>query len=169
RKKILFVEGTSQSLDQPLYSLVFPEVSVVGKASWRDVEHTVRAIRAAENLHWLRVFGIVDSDGRSNDEIDELKNDGIYAVPAYSVEALYYHLEIQCRVSQRHSAVVGGNAEDRLKNAKEQALKAVAEHSARLSEKVAEKAIRADVLKQLPGKNEIKEAKPINISVDTAA
>ena len=144
-------------------------MSVIGKSSSREVEQTVRAIRGAENLHWLRVFGIVDSDGRLNDEITQLKNDGIYGVPAYSVEALYYHPEIQLRVAQRHSAVVGGNAEDRLNNAKQQALAAMAEHSARMSERVAEKTIRGDVLKQIPGKNEIKEAKPIEIKIDTAA
>jgi hypothetical protein len=53
RKKILFVEGTTQSLDQPLYSLVFPQASVIGKFSSREVEQTVRAIRGTENLHWL--------------------------------------------------------------------------------------------------------------------
>src|SRR5204863_4183036 len=87
RKKILFVEGTKQSLDQPLYSLLFPEVSVIAKSGSREVEQTVRGIRGAENLHWLRVFGIVDSAGRSKEEIDTLKVDGVYAVPAYSVEA----------------------------------------------------------------------------------
>src|SRR5207237_5411026 len=73
RKKILFVEGTKQSLDQPLYSLLFPEASVIGKSSSREVEQTVRGIRGTENLHWLRVFGIVDSDGRSKAEIGVLK------------------------------------------------------------------------------------------------
>jgi hypothetical protein len=37
-----------------------------------------------------------------------------------------------------------------------------------LSEKVAEKTIRADVLKQIPGKNDIKDGKPITIDIDTA-
>lgn len=169
RKKILFVEGTSQSLDQPLYSLVFCEVSVIGKSSSRDVEHMVRAIRGAENLHWLRVFGIVDSDGRPQEEISKLKNDGIYGVPAYSVEALYYHPEIQGRIAQRHCAVIGGNAEDRITNARQQALAAIDEHAVRMSQKVAEKTIRGDVLKQLPGKHEIEKTKPINIDIDTAA
>jgi hypothetical protein len=164
-----FVEGTKQSLDQPLYSLLFPEVSVIGKSSSREVEQTVRGIRAAENLHWLRVFGVVDSDGRSKEEIDRLRLDGIYAVPAYSVEALYYHPEIQRRVAQRHSAVVGGNPTDRLSYAKDQALAAVNEHSVRLCEKVAEKTIRADVLKRIPGKNEIKDGKPIQVEIEVAA
>jgi ABC-type cobalamin/Fe3+-siderophores transport system ATPase subunit len=168
RKKILFVEGTSQSLDQPLYGLVFPEVSVIGKSSSRDVEHTVRAIRGAENLHWLRVFGIVDSNGRLNEEINQLKHDGIYAVPAYSVEALYYHPEIQRRVAVRHSAVIGGNADDRITNAKQQALAAIHEHAVRMSQKVAEKTIRADVFKHLPGKHEIEEGTPIDIDINVA-
>jgi ABC-type cobalamin/Fe3+-siderophores transport system ATPase subunit len=169
RKKILFVEGTTQSLDQPLYSLVFREVSVIGKSSSRDVEYTVYAIRGAENLHWLRVFGIIDSDGRPQQEISELKHDGIYAVPAYSVEALYYHPEIQRRVAQRHSAVIGGDVEERITNAKQQALAAIDEHAVRMSQKVAEKTIRGEVFKQLPGKQEIEEGKAINIDIDTAA
>jgi ABC-type cobalamin/Fe3+-siderophores transport system ATPase subunit len=166
RKKILFVEGTRQSLDQPLYSLVFPEVSVIGKSGCRQVEQMVRAIREAENLHWLRVYGIVDSDGRPPDEIGELKARGIYAVPAYSVEALYYHREIQRRVAARHSVVVGGDPEQRLKTASDQALAAIDEHATRMSEKIAEKTIRAEMLRRLPGKDEIKEAKPIRIDVD---
>ncbi len=168
RQKILFVEGTNQSLDQPLYSLTFREVSVISKSSSHEVEETVRAIRGAEDLHWLRVFGIVDSDGRPKEEINQLKNDGIYAVPAYSVEALYYHPEIQHRIAVRHSAVVGGNADDRITNAKQQALAAIDEHAERMSQKVAEKTIRGDVLKQLPGKHQIEEGNPIDIDIDVA-
>jgi hypothetical protein len=31
RRKMLFVEGTTRSLDAPLYSLLFPQVSVIPK------------------------------------------------------------------------------------------------------------------------------------------
>jgi hypothetical protein len=54
RKKILFVEGTHQSLDGPLYALLFPDVSIIAKASCRDVELAVVGIRGAGNLHWVR-------------------------------------------------------------------------------------------------------------------
>src|SRR5205823_11615544 len=53
-------------------------------------------------------------------------------------------------------------------NARQQALAAIDEHSARMSEKVAEKAIRAEITKQVPGKNELKDGKPIEIKIDTA-
>jgi len=171
RKKILFVEGTGtgRSLDQPFYSLVFPEVSVIAKSSCRDVEHAVTGVRSAANLHWLRSFGIVDSDGRQTADIEQLKQQGIYAVPAYSVEALYYHPEIQQRVTKRHAAVTGKNPQTMLADAKNAALIALNQHAERMSRKVAEKAIRARVIEQIPGKAAIMAGQPLEIRIDIAA
>ena len=76
RRKLLFIEGTEQSLDKPLYALVFPNVSIVAKSSCRDVEHAVSGIREANDLHWLHAFGIVDNDRRTQDDIDRLKRKG---------------------------------------------------------------------------------------------
>jgi ABC-type cobalamin/Fe3+-siderophores transport system ATPase subunit len=73
RRKILFIEGTERSLDKPLYSLVFPNVSVVAKSSCRDVEHAVNSIRDSGNLHWLNAFGIIDNDRRTEADINRLK------------------------------------------------------------------------------------------------
>ena len=169
RKKILFVEGTDRSLDQPLYSLIFPEVSIVAKSSCRDVEHAVTGVRGAENLHWLRAFGIVDSDGRPTAVIEALKQQGIHAVPAYSVEALYYHPETQRRVTERHAAVTGANPQAQLANAKTAALAAINGHADRMTERVAEKAIRAEVFRNIPGQAEVKAKQKFNLSIDIAA
>jgi ABC-type cobalamin/Fe3+-siderophores transport system ATPase subunit len=171
RKKILFVEGvgTGRSLDQPLYSLVFPGISVIAKSSCRDVEHAVVGVRGAATLHWIRAFGIVDSDAKDEDEIDQLKQQGIYAVPAYSVEALYYHPEIQRRVAARHAAVIGADPQTQLTDAKNAALAAIKQHGDRMSEKVSEKAIRGEVIRQIPGKVEIKAGHPLSITIDIAA
>ncbi|MEH2078530.1 MAG: AAA family ATPase [Nostoc sp.] len=79
RRKLLFVEGTERSLDKPLYSLMFPNVSVVAKSNCRDVEHAVSSIRDAGNLHWLHAFGIVDNDRRTEADINQLKQKGVYA------------------------------------------------------------------------------------------
>lgn len=170
RKKILFVEGATgtRSLDQPLYSLVFPEVSVVAKASCRDVEHAVTGVRGAADLHWLHAFGIVDSDARPAQEIEELKLQGIYAVPAYSIEALYFHPEIQRRIAQRHSAVTGTDPEVQLANAKVAAVTAIAAHAVRMTERVAEKTIRAEVFRNLPRRAEVQAGIPLNLSIDVA-
>lgn len=171
RKKILFVEGITggRSLDQPIYNLVFPEVSIIAKSSWRDVEAAVAGIRGASNLHWLKAFGIVDSDGRQVAEIGQLKQRGIYAVPAYSVEALYYHPEIQRRVAERHAAVMGQKPDTLLTDAKNVALAALSQHADRMSRRVAEKAIRSRVIQQIPGKAEIEAGRPVEIRIDIAA
>ena len=63
RQKILFVEGTDNSLDKPLYSLVFPMVSVIARGTCQEVDQAVAGARAAQELHWLQAFGIADSDG----------------------------------------------------------------------------------------------------------
>jgi ABC-type molybdenum transport system ATPase subunit/photorepair protein PhrA len=56
RKKILFIEGKGASLDKPLYSLMFPNVSVISRDSWKDVAHSVATIRHAQDLLWVKAF-----------------------------------------------------------------------------------------------------------------
>lgn len=122
RKKILFIEGDERSLDKPLYSLLFPNTSVISKSGCRDVEHAVTSIRDAENLHWLNAYGIVDNDRRTQSDIDRLKSEGIYAISLYAVESLYYHPDIQRKVAERSAAVTGEDAATRTVNAKSAAL-----------------------------------------------
>jgi hypothetical protein len=169
RRTILFTEGTDKSLDKPLYSLVFPNTSVVAKESCRDVERVVCGIRDSDGLHWVTAFGIVDNDGRTQENIDQLKAKGIYAVPIYSVESIYYHPDIQRRIAERHAAVTGDDAPTRLANAKLAALAAVRLHIPRLSELAALRAIRKRVLGHLPTKEKIAEGSPIEISINVAA
>lgn len=155
RSKILFVEGTGQSLDKPLYSLLFPNVSVVAKSSCRDVEQSVTGIRNSTDLHWVQAFGIVDNDRRPQDDLDDLKAKGIYAVPFYSVESIYYHPKIQERIAKRQAATNGTDAAKSLNDAKTAVLSAVKQKVEHLSARVAEKAIREALLKYLPKQKDI--------------
>jgi len=169
RRKILFVEGTERSLDKPLYSLVFPNVSVVAKSSCRDVEHAVCSIRDSGNLHWLSAFGIVDNDRRTEADINQLKEKGIYALSVFSVESIYYHPCVQHYVAQRHVIVTGGDATLRLGSAKTAAINAIRQHVQRLSERTAEKALREEFFRHLPRREEIASGNPINVSIDVGS
>lgn len=169
RRKLIFIEGTEQSLDKPLYSLIFPNISIVAKSSCYDVENAVSGIRNAVNLHWLDAFGIIDNDRRTQVDLDRLLGKGVYALPVHSVESIYYHPEIQNRVVTRHANVTGDDASARLADAKTAALRAVAPHAQRLSGRAVEKALREQVLRQLPGQPEIQAAVPIEIFLDVAA
>jgi hypothetical protein len=166
RKKILFVEGADRSLDKLLYSLVFPNVSVIAKATCRDVEYAVTGIRDADDLHWLRAFGIVDNDRRSREEIDGLRAKGIYAISVFSVESIYYHPELQRRLAERHAAVTGEDANECLSRATSGAISTIRPHVRRLGERTAERIIREQVFKQLPGRREIAAGGETVISID---
>lgn len=166
RRKLLFVEGVEHSLDKPLYSLIFPHVSVVAKSSCRDVEHAVSGIRDAAGLHWLHAFGIVDNDRRAADDIAALKRKGVYAVSVFSVESIYYHPEIQRRVAHRQSAANGGDAEALLDAAKAAAIAAIAPHVQRLSERVVEASLRQELMSKLPKRSDIAAAQAVQVAID---
>jgi energy-coupling factor transporter ATP-binding protein EcfA2 len=166
RRKLLFVEGEDRSLDKPLYSLVFPQVSVIAKSTCRDVEHSVSGIRDAGGLHWLHAFGIVDNDRRSLDDIDALRSKGVYAVSVFSVESIYFHPEIQRRLAERQSGVTGADADALLEAAKHAAIAAVVPHIARLSERVVETTLRQELMSRLPKRSDIAAAQPIHVTID---
>jgi hypothetical protein len=98
-----------------------------------------------------------------------MKAEGIYAVPFYSVETLYYHPDIQRYVAHRQAVVIGGDPEARLNTARDAILRAAQEHAARLSERIAEKEIRAEVFKHLPTNEDIRDGKPFEARVDVKA
>ncbi|MEM6960159.1 MAG: AAA family ATPase [Myxococcota bacterium] len=166
RRKILFVEGTEASLDKPLYSLIFPMVSVVPKGSCREVEQAVVDSRAGEFFHWLRAFGIADGDGYDETQLDVKRERGVYAVPYYSVEAIYFHPGIIQRISQRQASVSGDDSDAIFQNAIAAGIAAVSEHTDRLSRNVAKKAARRLLLDQLPNDDQLLEGQEVTVTND---
>ena len=169
RRRILFVEGTESSLDKPLYSYIFPMVSVVPKGDCRNVEHSVRGVRQAETFHWLRAFGIVDGDGYDEDQIREKKNKGVYALPFYSVEAIYFHPKIIEWIAIRQANVTGKDADLLRKKALEEGVKAIAGHTDRLIQKAVTKTIRKLILEQIPNDGVLLNGEPVSLKNDANA
>jgi len=166
RRKIIFVEGTEASLDKALYSLIFPMVSVIPKGNSREVERAVVGVRAASEFHWLRAFGIVDGDGYEFGIIQEKKERGIYAIPFYSVESIYYHPKIIEYVSIAQASVSGGNANDLKKRALEGGINAVKKHTGRLAINAAKKIINRNIQNQIPNDDELMSGQDVNILND---
>lgn len=169
RRTLLFIEGENTSLDHPLYSLIFPNVTVIAKSSCRDVGHAVSGIRSATDLHWLHAFGIIDNDRRTSEDIAHFKCKGVYAVSVYSVESIYYHPEIQRKVATRHAVITGEDSEALVAAAKNAAFAAIDSHVQRLSERAVEKTLRDELDKHWPKQTEISVGKPISITIDVAA
>lgn len=166
RRKILFVEGEEHSLDKSLYSLIFPMVSIVPKGGCRNVEHAVRGARGAEAFHWLHAFGIIDGDGYLPDQVKAKKNTGVYALPFYSVEAIYYHPKIVKYIATRQANVTGENASDLIRRSLTDAVESVSNHTERLSQKVVKKSIRKLIIEQLPNDDVLSAGQSVTLQND---
>lgn len=169
RRKIVFVEGSDSSLDKPLYSVLFPAVSVRPKGSSRDVEQAVLGVRSSQALHWVHAWGVIDNDGRDPDLIAALKETGIFALPFHSIESIYYHPDLIAAVAGRHAKLVGGSGPQNAHNAIRAALNVVGPHLPRLAARAVEKGIRHSILSKLPTLREVERKQLVNIMVDVAA
>lgn len=101
RRRIIFVEGDEASLDKPIYSVIFPDVSIRAKGSAREVQQAVQGIRATESLHWVQPFGIIDNDGRESAEVQALRSEHLRAAAVFSGVDL---LSPACGPSRRGSS-----------------------------------------------------------------
>jgi hypothetical protein len=169
RRKMLFVEGTAQSLDTPLYSLLFPEVSVIPKEGCREVEHAVKGLRGAPDMHWIAAWGIVDNDQRSSDDIARLQEAGVWALSHYSVEALYYHPKIVARVAKRQAQLTGADATALVKSAIDSAIAGVKAQKDHLVASAVLRAARNKILNSLPRREDIKGIDLVKVEVDLSA
>ena len=168
RRKILFVEGTESSLDKPLYSLIFPMVSVIPKGSCREVEQAVLGSRAGEGFHWLRAFGVADGDGYAQDQVDAKRERGVYVLPFYSVEAIYFHPRVIEGIAARQAKISGDDADELSQRAIAAGLAAASGHTERLSQKVAKKAVRKLILDQIPNDDDLLNGQQVEITNDAA-
>lgn len=155
RRKIVFVEGVEHSLDKPLYSLLFPNASIVAKANCREVENAVVGIKGTAELHWVKPFGLVDNDSSESERIVDLRSKGVIPLNVYSVESIYYHPEVQNLVGEKLATVVGGDLKKKLEKANNDAIKAIRDNANHLSVRIAEKSARAQVFSLLPKKGEL--------------
>ena len=125
------------------------------EGSCADVEKAVAGSRAAEPLHWLRVYGVVDGDGLDADQIVARRERGVYALPFYSAEAVYFHPAVIARIASRQSSVHGTDEAALVSAATEAGVAAVRDHTERLSKNSAKKAIRKAVLERIPNDDEL--------------
>jgi hypothetical protein len=86
RLPILFVEGDLGSLDVALYRRIYDGFTVIPVGSCAAVIHSVASFKKHAALHRLGCAGLIDCDGRDNQEINRLKALGVYVLPVSEVE-----------------------------------------------------------------------------------
>ena len=160
RERILFVEGTSNSLDLPLYNALFPGLSVVPKGSCIDVERAVSGLRGSCGLHHVEVFGLIDRDALSEEKIRELANEGVFALGVCSVEALYYCSDAIEAVAHRQAESLGFKADEVIELAKTEALAVLKQNglAERMAAKRSQRQLQDRMLSKLPSWKELVNA-----------
>ena len=167
RRTVVFVEGERSSLDTPLYSLLFPCVSVIPRGTRKSVEDAVKSIRASNALHWVNAYGIVDSDGRNTDkDVIELREAGIYPIEVYSVESIYFDPRLQEEVAKRRTNLTGDDVSSRLEPASVAAMNAIRNNADHLARLAAVRKLREGMLKHLPNPKTSALDQPIQIDMD---
>lgn len=160
RRKILFIEGNNKtSLDQPLYSLLFPQVSVRPRASCKDVVRAVEGLRAVEGVHRARAFGLIDHDGMSVEQVRKFEDDGIYPLPIFAVESLIYSQEAQTSVAAQQAETLGIPPQKMLAEAKDAAIESLKGQGRKehLASRLAERQMRDQLLSEIPTRQQLME------------
>lgn len=166
KRDILFVEGKNESLDRQIYQLIFPTVTVIPKGSCKNVENAVKGINSSESLHWINAFGLIDADDRTSEQIQALNEKGIIATSCYSVESLYYNIEIIKSVAVSYAKLIGANSDDLFKDATNKIISDINSHKERLCSRLSEKRVRTEVMSMLPKHTEIIEKKDFEITLN---
>ena len=157
RKRILFVEGDSDnSLDLPLYTALFPGISVVPKGSCKEVQKAVVGLRGSVDLHHAEAFGLIDKDDRKGDQIEKLAESGIFALKVYSAESLYYCSDAIAAVAREQASLRGEDETVLIKAAKQEAIEAINEHAERMVARRCERRTRELLLSKMPDWKSIK-------------
>lgn len=166
KRDILFIEGEYSSLDMQIYQLIYPNITIIPQGSCIQVEKAVEGINRAEALHWINAYGLIDSDDRTEDKIQEMHEKRIATLTCYSVEGLYYNIEIIKRIANRLSRLTGEQEEVLYGNAISNIISDIELHKERLCSRLCEKQVRNIIMTQLPKHKEIKAKGIFELNID---
>lgn len=152
RKKILFVEGVDASLDAALYGTLFPEWTIAPSGGCESVIRNVAGLSSSDAHHWVLAAGIVDGDGRSQEERTSLAKKGVHVLPVSEIESLYYLSEVLHEVAHNQARVAGENPSELLNLATFAGLEALGENGVleSLTVKLARSQVMRTVLEGVP-------------------
>ena len=124
-----------------------------------DVQKAVSGLRGFDIHHHVEAFGLIDRDNRSESEIQNLANKGVFALEVCSVEALYYCSDAIEAVAHRQSESLGSNADEMFESAIQKALDALKHEciAKRMAARRCKRRQRDLVLSQLPNEKELIE------------
>ncbi|EDO28040.1 predicted protein, partial [Nematostella vectensis] len=92
RKNILFCEGVKGSIDERVYSTLFPELTIMPVGSCFDVINHTKAFNKLSNVN-TKAFGIIDSDHHDLERLEKLEKENVYSFKIAEVENLFLDID----------------------------------------------------------------------------
>jgi hypothetical protein len=93
RRTIIFVEGEKGGKDHAIYQSIYRSYNVVPRSGCQSVIESVRALRLNSSFHHVNVFGLIDRDYRTDDEIQVLSSAHIYCIDVAEIENILLNEE----------------------------------------------------------------------------
>lgn len=94
RRNVIFIEGDYKSYDIQLYTSFYKDFYIVPCGGCSQVIERTKAFSKCSELHHLKVYGIIDRDYRSDNEIEQLKKYNIFTISVAEVENLFITKEM---------------------------------------------------------------------------
>jgi hypothetical protein len=162
KSHLLFLEGESHSLDSRLYSILFPDWGLNPVDGCEQVIRAVVGLSSSAPHHWVEGRGIVDRDGRDEDESAALKEKGILVLPVHEIESLYYLPTLISAVAVQQAAMQEGDLSELVKSAVDAALQALApsETAERLAAALAAQMVARKAAASVPDAAELRAGQP---------
>jgi hypothetical protein len=159
KNRLLFVEGTANSLDGRLYTILFPDWNVVPHGGCEQVLRAVSGVRASRSYHWVDARGILDRDGRDEIEVQKLSDQGILVLPVHEIESIYYLPSVISGVAAHHAATIERNAEETSARAIASALAALSadQTAERLASKLSAQILARRAVAELPSAEDLRQ------------
>lgn len=100
RKPILFVEGGGVSWDAAVYRACYPDWTIIPYGSCEEVIHAVATMRRNASLTRVRCAGIVDADGQTERDVQNLAAAGVAILPVAEIENLFLLPDVSREVAR---------------------------------------------------------------------
>lgn len=88
RKNILFCEGINGSIDEKVYSILFPELTITPVGTCFNVINHTKAFNNLRNVN-TKAYGLIDSDHHDAGRLATLKENKIFSFNVAEVENLF--------------------------------------------------------------------------------
>lgn len=88
RNTILFTEGDNSSIDYFLYQQIFPELTITPLGNCNKVFEATKSFNELNTFHNLLSVGIIDRDRRTDDDIKDIRSQGIFVTEVAETENL---------------------------------------------------------------------------------